>query len=166
MVRPRSILAVAVLCLIPASAGAQVPDDRGLAVDASGGYAAFLDESLITHATAGAALRWRLSPRFSIGPEVVFMQGPGGDRDLFLTGKAIVDFMPRRRASPYFIADGGVMLHRDDFLHTGGLWSGEGAVSAGIGMRISVTRRLSLGPEVRIGWEPHLRVGGVLTWNK
>jgi hypothetical protein len=94
------------------------------------------------------------------------MKGPGGDRDLFLTGKMIVDFMSRRRASPYFVADGGVMMHRDAFFHTGAFWSREGAVSAGLGTRIRLTRRLSLAPEVRIGWEPHLRAGGVLTWNK
>jgi hypothetical protein len=166
MVTARSILALAIVWSIPASAGAQVRENPRLAVDVSAGYAAFLDESPIAHATAGGAVRWRLSPRFSVGPEITFMKGPGGDRDLFLTGKAVVDFMPRRRASPYFVADGGLMLHRDDFFHTGAFWAREGAVSFGAGARVRMTPRLSLAPEVRVGWEPHVRIGGVLTWNK
>jgi hypothetical protein len=78
-VNTRSILALAVLCLIPSSGRAQVRENGRLAVDVSAGYAAFLDESPIAHATAGGALRWRLSPSFSVGPEVIFMKGPGGE---------------------------------------------------------------------------------------
>ena len=50
-------------------------------------------------------MRWSLTPKVSVGPEVVFMRGPGDDRDVFLTGKVIVDFMPGRLVSPYFVAD-------------------------------------------------------------
>ena len=71
--------------------------------------------------------------------------------------------MPGRLVSPYFVADGGAMLHG-----TGSpralLGRTEGAVSAGGGARINVTPPLSIAPEFRIGWEPHLRVGVLVTW--
>jgi hypothetical protein len=81
-----------------------------LAVDVSGGYSGFADETLIGHFTLAGGVRWNLTPKVSVGPEVVFMRGPGDDRDVFLTGKVIVDFMPARLVSPYFVADAGTML--------------------------------------------------------
>ena len=134
-----------------------------LAVDASGGYATFVDETPIDHFTLGGGVRWRLTPKVSVGPEFVFMRGPDDDRDIFLTGKVIVDFMPDRFVSPYFVADGGAMLHGDRFF-SGPYWSSEGALSAGGGVRIDVTPRLSIAPELRIGWEPHIRIGARVTW--
>ena len=134
-----------------------------LAVDVSGGHSAFADEIPVGHFTIGGGVRWSLTPKVSVGPEVVFMRGPGEDRDVFLTGKVIVDFMPGRLVSPYFVADAGAMLHGDQFPR-GPYWSSEGAVSAGGGVRINVTPHISISPEFRIGWEPHARLGAVLTW--
>ena len=91
------------------------------------------------------------------------MRGPDDDRDVFLTGKVIVDFMPGRLVSPYFVADAGAMLHGDRFL-SGPYWSSEGAVSGGGGVRINVSPRVSIAPEFRIGWEPHMRIGALVTW--
>ena len=134
-----------------------------LAVDVSGGSAAFVDDIPIGHFTLGGGVRWQLTPKVSVGPEFVFMRGPDSDRDLFLTGKVIVDFMPGRLVSPYFVADGGAMLHGDRFPR-GPYWSSEGAVSAGGGLRINVSPRVSIAPEVRLGWEPHMRIGALVTW--
>jgi hypothetical protein len=134
-----------------------------LAVDLSGGYAGFADESIVGHGTFGAGVLWRLTPRLSVGPEAVFMNGPNGDRDVFVTGKLIFDVMPTRLVSPYLVADAGAMLHADRFFN-GSYWSQEGAVSGGGGVRFNVTPRLSIAPEFRIGWEPHVRVGAVVTW--
>ena len=134
-----------------------------LAVDVSGGHSAFADEIPVGHFTIGGGVRWSLTPRVSVGPEVVFMRGPGDDRDVFLTGKVIVDFMPARLVSPYFVADAGAMLHSDQFPR-GPYWSREGAVSAGGGARINVSPGLSIAPEFRIGWEPHIRIGVLVTW--
>ena len=91
------------------------------------------------------------------------MRGPDDDRDVFLTGKVIVHFMPGRVVSPYFVADAGAMLHGDRFPR-GAYWSSEGAVSAGGGVRINVSPRVSIAPEVRLGWEPHMRIGALVTW--
>ena len=37
--------------------------------------------------------------------------------------------------------------------------SGEGTVSGGFGVRVSVSRRFFVAPEVRVGYEPELRSG-------
>jgi hypothetical protein len=157
-----SILAVLSLLGSGTASYAQETPSR-LAVDVSAGYAAFVDEAPIEHFTLGGGVSWRLTPKVSIGPEVVFMRGPDDDRDIFLTGKVIVDFMPGRLVSPYFVADGGAMLHGDRFV-SGPYWSSEGAVSAGGGVRFNVTPHVSIAPELRIGWESHMRLGAMLTW--
>jgi hypothetical protein len=153
---------IAALLMVPPALRAQ--DRQGPIMEVSGGHAAFLDESPIHHGTVGAAWLWNLSRRVSVGPEIVFMKGPGSDRDFFLTGKVVVDFMPSRIVSPYFVADGGVMLHRETFVRTGDFWAKEGAVSFGAGARIAVSPRFFFAPEFRLGWEPHFRVGAVVGW--
>jgi hypothetical protein len=147
---------------LAASANAQEAPSR-FAIDVSGGYAGFADEAIVGHSAAGAGFLWRLTPRLSVGPEAVFMNGPDGDRDVFLTGKLVFDFMPARPVSPYVVADGGAMLHASQFID-GSYWSQEGAVSGGGGVRFNVTPKLSIAPEFRVGWEPHLRIGAVVTW--
>jgi len=134
-----------------------------LAVDISGGKSAFVDDTPIGQMTIGGGVRWQLTPRVSVGPEVVLMQGPNDLREVFVTGKMIVDFMPHRRLSPYLVADAGAMLQGDRFA-SGPYWSKEGAVSGGGGLRINVTPHVSVAPEVRIGWEPHVRFGAMVTW--
>jgi hypothetical protein len=157
-----ALVPVVVLLGFATSALAQETPSR-LAVDFSGGYAAFVDESPIGHFTLGGGVRWQLTPRVSVGPDVVFMRGPGDDRDIFLTGKVVVDFMPDRQLSPFVVADGGAMFHGDRFV-TGSFWTKEGAVSGGGGVRINVSPHVSIAPEFRIGWEPHLRFGATVTW--
>lgn len=157
-------LAMVALLGAAATARAQETESR-FALDTSAGYAGFVDEAPIEHFAIGLGARWRLSPRVSVGPEAVFMKGPGSDRDLFVTGKVMVDFMPQRLASPYFIADGGMMFHADDFYRSA-FWTREGAVSGGLGVRVNLTPRISIAPEFRIGWEPHLRIGAVVTWHR
>jgi hypothetical protein len=144
------------------SSSAQETPSR-LAVDVSAGYAGFADETLIGHVALGGGVRWQLTPKISVGPDFVFMRGPDDDRDIFLTGKVIVDFMPDRLVSPFVVADGGAMFHGDRFV-TGAFWAREGAVSGGGGVRINLTPRVSISPEFRIGWEPHLRVGATVSW--
>ena len=156
--------AVAALSLsgFAAVANAQEAPSR-FAVDFSGGYAGFADEAIIGHSAVGAGFGWRVTPRLSVGPEAVFMNGPDGDRDVFLTGKLVFDFMPNDPVSPYVVADGGAMLHADRFV-SGSYWSQEGAVSGGGGVRFNVTPRLSIAPEFRVGWETHIGIGAVVTW--
>jgi hypothetical protein len=157
-----AIFPVLVLLGFATSAYAQETPSR-LAVDFSGGYAAFVDESAIGHFTLGGGVRWQLTPKVSVGPDLVFMRGPDDDRDVFLTGKVIVDFMPDRLVSPFVVADGGAMFHGDRYA-SGSFWGSEGAVSGGGGVRFNISPRVSIAPEFRIGWEPHLRFGATVIW--
>ena len=122
------------------------------------GYAAFLDEDAIEHFVGGGAIRYRVSPRLSVGPEVIYMRGPARDRDLFVTGNLWFHFVePRldRRVTPYLVVGGGLMRHRSEFID---FVAYEGAVTGGIGARIAVTDRWYIAPEARLGWEPHARL--------
>jgi hypothetical protein len=161
-VRSNCLIVGALLLLaLPATGSAQ--DTPRSAIEVSGGFAGFLDESVIRHGTLGTALRWDLGRRFSVGPEFVYMK-TGGDQDFFVTGKVVIDFLPNRQVSPYFVADGGVMLHRATNVRNPPFWSREGAVSFGGGARINLTPRFFVAPEIRIGWEPHIRVTTAFGW--
>jgi hypothetical protein len=138
-----------------------------MAVELIGGYTGFVDESLVDHTTIGGAVRVPVSRRLSVGPEVVYMIGPGGDRDLFVTGlltfdivgSAVEDRAPR--IVPFLAIGGGIFRHSDTFgPETFSSW--EGAVTGGGGIRVALTPRVSVGADVRIGWETHLRVNGLL----
>jgi len=159
--------------LIAAPATAQPTSGSGpmTAIDAIGGYAGFVDESLVDHAVFGASGRVHLSPRISIGPEVVYMRGPGFDRDLFVTGNLTFDFLVapsdarRGTVNPFLVAGGGLMRHSNRF-GSNTFTSSEGAVTGGGGVRAWITDRVYALGEFRLGWEPHYRVtGGVgIVW--
>jgi hypothetical protein len=157
-------LALFLALAAPAAAQSTVPDPHA-AVDVVVGYTGFVDESLVDHMAFAATIRYQVTRRLSIGPEIVYMVGPGHDRDLFLTGNAIFDFLvrpPGARApsvNPYLVAGGGMMHHRDRFGDRG-FSSFEGAWTAGAGARVWLTDRLYALGEYRVGWEPHMRVTG------
>jgi hypothetical protein len=136
------------------------------AVEFTAGYAAFVDDGAIEHGVIGAALRVPLTPRLSIGPELVYMRGPGEDRDLFLTGNLTFDLLgPRsgqsRRVTPFLVVGGGFSRFSNGF--NGSTYSSyEGAVTGGGGARVWLTSGVYVASEVRIGWEPHLRVTGTV----
>jgi hypothetical protein len=162
-VRNRRILSVIVgLLAIPGLAAAQELSRR--VVEVSAGFAGFVDETIIPHGTVGAAVRWDVAPHLSVGPELVYMAGGFDDQDVFLTGKVVVDFLRDRAASPYFVADGGLMVSRLTFFRSDDFWYREGAVSFGGGARINVSRRVFVAPEVRIAWEPHIRFTVIVGW--
>jgi hypothetical protein len=159
-VRLRHAFAAALVFLsLPVAAAAQDPSRQAL--EASAGYAAFVDDSPIEHVSVGGSWRVRLSERLTLGPEVVYMRGPGSDRDVFLTGRVVLDANPGARAVLYLVADGGMMLHGDDFLDS---WVTEGAGSVGGGVRFDINDRFYIAPEVRIGWEPHVRATATVGW--
>ncbi|MBA2355021.1 MAG: hypothetical protein H0V80_10175 [Acidobacteria bacterium] len=154
----RAIIAVAttLTALSPGVAGAQQVLPRS-ALTASGGYALFVDELLIPHAVVGVGAEWLATPRIAVGPELLYMVGPGSDRDLFVLGVVRVGIRPfSARVAPFVTAGGGLMRHSSRF--GGRAFSAtEGAYVAGGGVRIAVTPRVSLAPEVTTGWEAHLR---------
>jgi hypothetical protein len=162
-----AIVLAALGLLAAAEAGAQITRERDMpapAVEASAGYSGFIDESLIRHALFGASARYYVTPRLAIGPELVWMVGPGYDRDLFLTGNLTFDLLRpttpgARLVTPYLVAGGGWFQHRDRF-GSETLASNEGAFTAGGGVRVWLSPRTYVAGEVRAGWEPHVRYSG------
>ena len=170
----RLLLVTMVLAAAPAAAQPPLDDRSGrpeqgrrapAAVEGLVGYAGFLDESTIGHTLFGGAARVHLAPRHSLGPEVVYMRGPGADRDWFLTANYTFDFIaqgeghPRTRVNPFLVAGAGVMRHTDRF-GVGSFSSSEGAFTAGGGVRVWLTDRVYALGEFRTGWEPHIRING------
>lgn len=161
------------LVLIPAVPAFAQPaaDTPAAAVDLVGGYAGMLDEALIGHSVVSATFRHHLTRKVSIGPEVVYMAGPGNDRDVFVTANLMWDFLAGARpprtgvVSPYLVIGGGISRYMNDI---GGrsFSSAEGAVTAGGGARVWLSERVYAMGEYRVGWEPHVRVtGGIgLAW--
>jgi len=127
------------------------------------GYAGFVDDATIDHALVGGAARWYVTPRLSVGPEIVYLRGPASDRDLFVTGNLTYDlagsYGRTPRAIPFLVAGAGFMRHSDAF---GGrtFSSGEGAFTAGGGVRVRVTARTFVAGDARCGWELHCRLTG------
>jgi hypothetical protein len=156
----RALLLFAVLLTAAEIAAAQTRRQPP-SVEAIVGHAAFVDEDPIDHVLFGGAFRYPASPRFSVGPEIVYMIGPGRDRDLFLTGNVWFDILPPqadavRRVTPYIVAGAGLMRHTDQFVD---FPVHEWAVTAGVGVRMAFNDRWYIAPEARVGWEPHLRLG-------
>lgn len=134
------------------------------AVEANTGYAAFADEDPVDHFVIGGAPRFYLSKRLSLGPEFIYMVGPGEDRDIFLTGNIWYDFLTPpasgvNRFTPYLVVGGGVLFHRD-FLHNEGVkwFAREPGFSGGFGVRVALNDRWYVAPEARLGSELHARL--------
>ena len=148
------------LPLVFASAAVAQPSPL-IAVEGQFGRAAFLDESPVPHSVFGGTIRLAVTPRLRAGPEVVYMIGPGEDRDLFVTGNLWFDVLGPgaggpRRLTPYLLAGAGLMRHTNRFATR--FTAHEGAVTAGLGVRIRLKKRWYVAPEARVGWEPHGRL--------
>lgn len=155
-------LALAVLAgALAGSAGAQ--DRPKGAVEAVGGWAGFVDDEMINHGIVGAAAKWNVSPRVTVGPEIVYMIGPGDDRDLVVTGNITFDVFSNRRVTPFFVAGGGLFRHSDR-VGFGSFSSTEGAFTGGGGVRVLIGDRFYVAPEARLGWEPHTRLSVSAGW--
>ena len=162
-------VALALLAVPVVPAFAQQSSERPApALEIIGGYAGFVDDATIDHAVIGGSARIYLSPRISVGPEIVYMRGPADDRDLFFTGNLTFDILsprPDRRVAPFLVGGGGFFrgsysIGPQPFSYL------EGAFTAGGGLRAPISDRWYALGEYRIGWELHQRVtGGVgVTW--
>jgi hypothetical protein len=136
------------------------------AVEVTAGYAGFVDDATISHGLVGGLARWSVTPRLSIGPEVIYMRGPRFDRDLFVTGNVTWDLLARGvpRAGlvvPYVLGGAGFFRHFDRFGPLS-FASNEGTFTAGAGARVWVAPRVYVGGEARVGWELHTRLAGTV----
>jgi opacity protein-like surface antigen len=153
---------IALALTYPIDAGAQ---DRSWVVEGTLGYAGFVDDSTKNYPVVSAGFRRYLTRRLSVGPEIVLMHNSSlvTDRHVMATGNVIFDVYPRsaRRLSPFIVGGFGVFSSRDQ-VRNGPFWSSDPAFTAGAGVRATVTDRMSVGAEYRLGWEPHHRITGTV----
>lgn len=130
---------------------------------AAGAYF-FADDVIVTEGLIGGAGRFYVSPRISVGPEIAFIAADSHSH-FVATGNVTFDILAGTRGqpprvTPFLVVGGGIFQTRADFFNRGTFTSTEGAFTAGGGIRGRVGRRVTLGAEARIGWEPHIRVNG------
>jgi hypothetical protein len=126
----------------------------------------FPDDSPVREGFAGGAVRFHLSPRLSVGPEVAYVQGRNHSH-LMLSGNVTFDFIGpvsgrEPAVTPFVTAGGGVFSSRGPAPFSGTTTYNEGAFTAGGGVRARVGERMYVGGEVRFGWELHLRVNALV----
>jgi opacity protein-like surface antigen len=161
------VVATAVVSLgAAAHANAQ---ERPWIVDGSIGYAGFVDDSTKNFFVFGGALRKQVTPRISLGPELILMAGGDSstDRVVMLTGNVVFDFYPThgagaRMVTPFLVGGVGGFWLRDQ-VGTGPFWSSDPAFTAGGGIRARLADRVSAVAEYRLGWELHHRLTGSLS---
>jgi hypothetical protein len=125
----------------------------------TGGWVGFIDEDLLDHAAIGASFRYYLTRRVGIEPEVLYMIGPGADRDVSVIPNLSFDFRPGQQVRPYIIGGVGLLHHRDEFnfmKFTDNEWT----VNGGVGVKVFLTPRVFVAPEFRLGFETTFRAGG------
>ncbi len=137
----------------------------GPAAELAAGWVGFADDGIVSESLVGGAARWYLLPRVSVGPELVYISGAHHSH-LVLTGNVTWDVLAPtnrrpRRVTPFLVAGGGVFQTREH-LFNGTYMSSEGAFTAGGGVRALVADRMTLGFDMRVGWEPHIRINGLI----
>lgn len=127
------------------------------AVDLKGsiGYTGFADESLIGHLQTGASARIYLTRRFSVEPEFQYLRQSSNHSDVVIVPNVNWDFR-EGRVVPY--VTGGVGLVRSSFRQFQPTFTVNATFfQAGGGVKLYVTDRWYVAPEVRVGWELHVR---------
>lgn len=125
------------------------------------------DNDHIEHKVVGGAVRIYLTKRLSIEPEYLYMNHSENDQDYIVQPNVAFDFTdPTKRFVVYGIAGVGVLHHKgrsfgNDFVTgaprvfdtSGTTWS----ASVGGGVKIFLTKKLFVSPDVRVGREPTFR---------
>ena len=150
-----------VVLVLTGTAAAQ--DKPATTIEVGAGWMGFPDDGLVSEMLVGGASRWYLLQRVSVGPEIVYVSGESHSH-LTVTGNLTVDLRSqvpgrRDRLVPFVVVGGGLFSTREAF-PAGDFTSYEGAFTAGGGIRASASDRLSVGLDVRVGWETHLRING------
>ena len=157
---PRIIAIVGVLGAVlvaPVAAEAR----QQFAIDLSAAWVGFADDGVVSETLVGGAARWHLTPRVSIGPELVYIQGDNHSH-FVATGNLTFDFNPDGAVQPFILVGGGMFQTHETFFDDA-VTSTEGAFTAGGGVRGRITDRLSVGVDLRLGWETHIRAGGIIS---
>jgi outer membrane protein with beta-barrel domain len=121
----------------------------------------------LKHTLIGGAVRAYVTKRWSIEPEYLYLRRSKDDQDNLVQMNVAYDFTdPTKRVVAYGIGGAGVLhnrgrVFRSDFV-TGAPFVREikfttWTVSAGGGVKIFLTNRLFVSPELRLGREPTFR---------
>ena len=139
--------------------GSERQRDRG-EISAKFGYAAFPDNAFIPHFVVGGGPRFYLTRRFSVEPEILYMKGPGFDRDLALNLNCSMHFRPGSQMRPYLIGGVGILHHRNRirFAPEETFSGNDLSFGGGVGFKVMVSDRVFIAPEVRVGWNPFLMI--------
>lgn len=101
--------------------------------------------------------------RIGIGPEAVYIAG-NNHHHVVITVNITIDLAAasRQRAVTPFIIMGAGLFQTTERFFSSTFTSREGAFTAGGGVRVRAGERVTVGVDARVGWEPHLRIGGVV----
>jgi hypothetical protein len=151
---------VVIALLVAASAfGQRVVDLKG-----SAGITVFSEDEK-HHFLTGASARFYLTRRLSTEPEFQYLYLSSQHYDLGFIPNVVFDF-GGERVVPYVSGGVGLMYTRHDFGH---FISGETDpfVTMG-GVKVNVTKKWFVAPDVRFGFVPHLRFSAGIgyTWQR
>jgi len=147
--------------LAGAATEAKAQDGPRAAVELTAGWVGFADDGVVSETMVGGAGRAYVHPRIAIGPEIIYIQGDSHSH-IVVTGNVTFDLLldtGRRRLTPFIVVGGGLFQTNETFFGDT-ITSREGAFTAGGGLRANVHERVAVGVDARVGWEPHVRLGG------
>jgi hypothetical protein len=154
-----SALDILILSFLGVSAVQTEPIRSKAEVRAVVGYSSFPDDGP-HHFVSGGSVRLYFTQRLAFEPEFLSMYHSREDLDLHLVPNLVFDFTRREsRLKPYLIGGVGIQWHRG-LTGAGYYWSRSATANIGVGSKIFLTERLYVAPEVRLGWEPILRIAG------
>ena len=159
------IVGVFVLLAAPMADLASAQNRPPPVAEFAAGWVGFADDGVVSETIVGGAVRFYLLPRLSVGPEVVYIHGENHSH-LVATGNVTWDLLRPTNSqpasiTPFVVVGGGVFQTREGF-PSGAFTSSDGAFTAGGGVRAVVGDRVTIGADVRVGWELHLRINALV----
>jgi hypothetical protein len=160
-----TLATVALIALTFAPRIATAQERPGPVAEFSAGWVGFPDDGeIVGERLFGSSVRWYMSPRVSVGPELQWINGSNHSH-LILTGNVIFDLIrpttgTPRAVTPFVVLGGGMFQTRESFVTGGDFTSTEGAFTVGGGVRANPTDRVTVGVDARLGWETHIRLNG------
>jgi hypothetical protein len=154
------------LMVPPLARQASAQERPSTVAEAAAGALLFADDGVVTERFFGGTARFYITPRVSIGPELVGVWGESHSH-LMLTGNLTYDLLRTvsgdpRQVTPFLVAGGGLFQTRESFPNAETFTSTEGAFTAGGGVRARVGEHAFVGAEARVGWELHVRLNALV----
>ena len=159
----RAVVPLLLVSVLPGVAAAQ---ERPWAAEVAAGHAAFVDDSTKHFFVAGGRVRRYVTPRVSVGPQLIVMTGGSGgvrDRNITLFGDVVFDLFrddaQGARVIPFVAGGAGIHWIRDE-VRDGYFWGRQLGASAGGGFRVRINRATAASIEYRLGSELYQQITG------